>query len=41
MKKREKIDYYKRFKLNVVGGYHWICNYIIFGKYMEEMKKIY
>ena len=31
----------KRFKLNVVGGYHWICNYIIFGKYIEKKKKIY
>ena len=39
MKKRENIDYYKRFKLNVVGGFHGIDNFEIFKQYMEAMKK--
>ena len=39
MKNSENIDYYKRFKLNVVGGFHGINNFDIFKKYMEEMKK--
>ena len=39
MKNSENIDYYKRFKLNVVGGFHGINNFDIFKQYMEEMKK--
>ena len=39
MKNSENIDFYKRFKLNVVGGFHGIYNFDIFKKYMEEMKK--
>ena len=38
MKNSENIDYYKRFKLNVVGGFHAIDNFEIFKKYMEKMK---
>ena len=38
MKNAENIDYYKRFKLNVVGGFHAIDNFEIFKKYMEKMK---
>ena len=32
MKNSENIDYYKRFKLNVVGGFHATDNFEIFGK---------
>ena len=39
MKSSENIDYYKRFKLNVVGGFHGIDNFEIFKQYMEAMKK--
>ena len=39
MKNSENIDYYKRFKLNVVGGFHGIDNFEIFKQYMEAMKK--
>ena len=38
MKNSENIDYYKRFKLNVVGGFHAIDNFEIFKKFMEKMK---
>ena len=39
MKNSENIDYYKRFKLNVVGGFHGIDNFEIFKQYMEAMKE--
>ena len=39
MKSSENIDYYKRFKLNVVGGFHGIDNFEIFKQYMEAMKE--
>ena len=39
MKNNENIEYYKRFKLNVVGGFHGIDNFDIFKQFMEEMKK--
>ena len=38
MKNSENIDYYKRFKLNVVGGFHAIDNFEIFKKFIEKMK---
>ena len=38
MKNSENIDYYKRFKLNVVGGFHGIDNFEIFKKYIEKIK---
>ncbi len=39
MKNIENIDYYKRFKLNVVGGFHGIDNFEILKKLIDKIKK--